>query len=108
MPLLFGGALWAAAAFFIFCYSLGRWGRTPGKWAMGIRVLGVELAPCGFARALLRSLLLIVDGFINFSFGALMIACTANRQRIGDLAARTIVIREPPRPTTSRSLDALA
>ena len=110
-PLLFGGALWAVAAFLIFCYTLGRWGRTPGKWAMGIRVLGMELAPCGFGRALLRSLLLIVDGFLfvdgflNFSFGALVIACTANRQRIGDMAARTIVIREPARPPPVQSLD---
>jgi uncharacterized RDD family membrane protein YckC len=111
-PLLFGGALWAVAGFLIFCYTLGRWGRTPGKWAMGIRVIGMELAPCGFARALLRTLLLIVDGFLfadgflNFSFGALVIACTANRQRIGDMAARTIVIREAARPAPVQSPDA--
>ena len=103
-PLLLGGALWAIAGFFICCYTLGRWGRTPGKWAMGIRVIGAELAPCGFGRALLRTLLLIVDGFLfadgllNFSFGALVIACTANRQRIGDMAARTIVICEAAQP----------
>jgi uncharacterized RDD family membrane protein YckC len=108
MELLLGGALWAAAGFFILCYSLGRWGRTPGKWAMGIRVLGLELAPCGFARALLRSLLLIVDGFLTFSFGALMIACTVNRQRVGDMAARTIVIREPAPTPPVRSLNTLA
>jgi uncharacterized RDD family membrane protein YckC len=113
-PLLFGGALWAVAAFFLFCYTLGRWGRTPGKWAAGIRVIGIELAPCGFGRALLRTLLLIVDGFLfavgflNFSFGALVIACTANRQRIGDIAARTIVIREAAPPAPARSLDTRA
>ena len=113
-PLLFGGALWALAGFLIFCYTLGRWGRTPGKWAMGIRVIGMELAPCGFARALLRTLLLIVDGFLfadgflNFSFGALVIACTANRQRIGDMAARTIVIREAARPAPVQPPDARA
>ncbi len=112
VPLLIGGVLWAGAMFLILCYTLGRWGRTPGKWAMGIRVLGAELAPCGFARALLRSLLLIVDGllfmdgFLNFSFGALLIACTLNRQRVGDMAARTIVVREPARPAPVRSLDA--
>lgn len=113
-PLLFGGALWAVAAFLLFCYTLGRWGRTPGKWATGIRVIGMELAPCGFGRALLRSLLLIVDGFLfadgflNFSFGALVIACTANRQRIGDMAARTIVVREAAPPAPLQSLDTRA
>jgi uncharacterized RDD family membrane protein YckC len=112
VPLLFGGALWAAGMFLVLCYTLGRWGRTPGKWAMGIRVLGMELAPCGFGRALLRSLLLIVDGllfmdgFLNFSFGALLIACTVNRQRVGDMAARTLVVQEPAQPAPARSLDA--
>ena len=111
VPLLYGGALWALAAFFIFCFRLGRTGRTPGKWAMGIRVLGTDLAPCGFARALLRSLLLIVDGllfmdgFVNFSFGALVIACTMNRQRMGDLTARTIVVRDTARHAPAQTLD---
>jgi uncharacterized RDD family membrane protein YckC len=92
--------LWAVAAFFILCYTLGRWGRTPGKWAMGIRVLGTELAPCGFARALLRTMPLVLDGLLfisgslNFRVGALVIACTVNHQRLGDMAARTIVVRE--------------
>jgi uncharacterized RDD family membrane protein YckC len=110
--LLYGGALWALAAFLIFCYALGRWGRTPGKWVMGIRALGMDFSPCGFWRALLRSLLLIVDGlpfmngWLNFSFGALVIACTANRQRMGDMAARTIVVREPAQPAPVQSLDA--
>jgi uncharacterized RDD family membrane protein YckC len=109
VPLLFGGALWAVAAFLAFCYTLGRWGQTPGKRAMGIRVLGIERAPCGFARALLRSLLLFVDGLLfmdgllNFGFGALVIACTANRQRIGDMAARTIVVRETAHPAPVQS-----
>jgi uncharacterized RDD family membrane protein YckC len=98
-PLIVGGAFWAVAAFFLLCYTLGRWGRTPGKWAMGIRALGTDLRPCGFSRALLRTLLLFVDGFLlNFTIGVLLIAFTANRQRMGDLAARTIVIRELPHP----------
>jgi uncharacterized RDD family membrane protein YckC len=74
----------------------------------------MELAPCGFARALLRSLLLLVDGFVfvdgflNFGFGALVIACTANRQRIGDMAARTIVVHETAQPAPVQSLDTQA
>jgi uncharacterized RDD family membrane protein YckC len=41
---------------------------------------------------------LFMGGFLNFSFGALVIACTANRQRIGDMAARTIVVCETAHP----------
>jgi uncharacterized RDD family membrane protein YckC len=112
--LLYGGAMWALAAFFILCHRLGRSGRTPGKWAMSIRVLGMDLAPCGFGRALLRSVLLIVDGLVfmdglvNFSLGALAIACSVNRQRMGDMVARTIVVREAAHPAPVQSLDVRA
>jgi uncharacterized RDD family membrane protein YckC len=111
VALLMAGALWAVTAFFVFCYALGRWGRTPGKWAMGIRVLGADLAPCGFARALLRTLLLLADGFmfmngyLNFGFGALLIACTVKRQRLGDMAARTIVVRVTAPAVAVQTLD---
>lgn len=75
-----------------FSYLEGRFGKTPGKWLLGIRVLGTDLQPCGFWRALLRNLLTFVDGFFNFLVGALLVALTDNWQRLGDLAARTIVV----------------
>jgi uncharacterized RDD family membrane protein YckC len=34
-----------------------------------------------------------VDGFFNFMVGVLLVALTENWQRVGDLAARTVVIR---------------
>ena len=36
---------------------------------MGIRVVGTDLQPCGFGRALLRNFLAFVDGFFNFLVG---------------------------------------
>jgi uncharacterized RDD family membrane protein YckC len=36
-----------------------------------------------------------VDGFFNFLVGILLVAFTPEWQRVGDLAARTIVIRVP-------------
>jgi len=75
-----------------FSYLEGRFGKTPGKWLLGIRVLGTDLQPCGFGRALLRNLLTFVDGFFNFLVGALLVALTEKWQRLGDLAARTIVV----------------
>ncbi len=77
-----------------FSYLEGRFGKTPGKWLLGIRVLGTDLKPCGFGRALLRNLLTFVDGFFNFLVGALLVALTENWQRLGDLAARTIVVTD--------------
>ena len=75
-----------------YSYFEGRSGKTPGKWLLGIRVLGTDLRPCGFGRALLRNLLTFADGFFGFLVGALLVALTENWQRLGDLAARTIVV----------------
>ncbi len=75
-----------------YSYFEGRFGKTPGKWLLGIRVLGTDLQPCGFGRALLRNLLTFVDGFFSFLVGALLVALTENWQRLGDMAARTIVV----------------
>jgi uncharacterized RDD family membrane protein YckC len=79
-----------------FSYFEGRSGKTPGKWLLRIRVLGTDLRPCGFGRALVRNLLTFVDGFFNFLVGALLVALTEHWQRLGDLAARTIVVVDEP------------
>jgi uncharacterized RDD family membrane protein YckC len=87
-----------------YSYFEGRFGKTPGKWLLGIRVLGTDLRPCGFGRALLRNLLTVVDGFLNFLVGVLLVALTENWQRLGDLAARTVVlVDETPASARARS-----
>ncbi len=92
--LMFGTLLWAILCLFVFSFLEGKWGVTLGKWAVGIRVLGVDLRPCGFGRALVRNLLKFIDGFFNFMIGILLIGLTENWQRVGDMAARTVVIDE--------------
>jgi uncharacterized RDD family membrane protein YckC len=84
--------LWALLVLLVFSYLEGRYGKTPGKWLLGIRVLGTDLRPCGFGRAFVRNLLTLADGFFSFMVGALLVALTENWQRLGDLAARTIVV----------------
>lgn len=98
-PLLFFGLFIAAfllglLVLVAFSYTEGRFGKTPGKWMLGIRVLGTDLRPCGFGRALLRNVLTFADGFFSFLVGALLVALTENWQRLGDLAARTIVVAD--------------
>jgi uncharacterized RDD family membrane protein YckC len=90
--LFVGAFLCALLVLLAFSYFEGRSGRTPGKWLLGIRVLGTDLQPCGFGRALLRNMLSLVDGFFSFLVGALLVALTENWQRLGDMAARTIVV----------------
>jgi uncharacterized RDD family membrane protein YckC len=68
-------------------------GRTLGKWAAGIKVVRSNGAPVGFAQAIVRALFALVDfGFLGV--GIITMFVTARSQRLGDLAASTVVVRE--------------
>ncbi len=90
--LMCGGFPWMIIWLLIFSSLEGSRGATPGKWLLGIRVMGTDLKPCGFGRAFLRNILKFVDGFFNFLVGVMLAALSHNWQRIGDMAARTIVV----------------
>jgi uncharacterized RDD family membrane protein YckC len=90
--LMIGGFFWVLACLLLFSFFEGKWGGTPGKWILGIRVFGTDLQPCGFGRALVRNLLKFVDGFFNFMVGVMVVALSESWQRVGDMAARTVVI----------------
>jgi len=64
-----------------------------GYWYSGA---GRRFKSCGIGRALLRNLLKVADGFFNFMVGIMLVALTQNWQRVGDMAARTVVVRAEP------------
>jgi uncharacterized RDD family membrane protein YckC len=70
-------------------------GQTPGKRAFHLRVINVEGYPIGFYEAMLRNLLRAAD-FVPVFYGVgFLVASTSERmQRIGDIVAGTMVIRE--------------
>jgi uncharacterized RDD family membrane protein YckC len=83
-------------------------GRTPGKRATGLRVVRQGGEPPGFLAAAVRNLLRLVDLLPAFyAIGIASILFTPRNQRLGDLAAGTLVIRER-RPSRSSSLSASA
>jgi uncharacterized RDD family membrane protein YckC len=80
--------------YFIAFETLWR-GRTLGKAALGLRVVTKEGAPVGFRHAAIRALLGLVDFGIGGGFFAVVfILFTRDNQRLGDLVAGTIVLRE--------------
>ncbi len=87
-------AVWLTILVISLLVAQGRWGFTPGKWLCGLRTLRTTLRPCGFARSLVREVVLGVDAcnYLCWAPGILSIALTDFRQRLGDLVADTIVV----------------
>lgn len=80
-------------------------GRTPGKAAMGISVATVDGTALTVGAVTLRTLMRLVDFLPGlYAAGALAIAVTPRNQRLGDLVANTVVIRNRL-PTTAAGGD---
>jgi CAAX protease family protein len=79
--------------YFAFCEW--RWGQTIGKNAAGIEVRSLDGAErLTFGQASVRNLLRLIDFFV---IGELMIVASKRKQRLGDKAAKTVVVRRAPR-----------
>ncbi len=79
-------------------------GRTPGKRWNGLRVVMAGGQPVGLGSSAVRTLLRIVDIWLTLGIvGSVSIMATRRNQRLGDLAAGTIVVREQ-RATAGRPL----
>lgn len=95
-------------AFFVISWFYGGlfealWnGQTPGKRLMQIRVLSADGQPIGGVQAVLRNLLRSADAlpaivvFPLYLFGLISCTATSRFQRLGDLAAGTMVVVEEP------------
>ncbi len=69
-------------------------GRSPGKMLIKLRVVGRDGMPPDLSDFAIRNLLRIVDALPSgYAFGLLCIVLTERGQRLGDLAAGTVVVR---------------
>ena len=86
-------------------------GQTPGKKALGISVINDDLTPVSLGTSLVRNLLRTVD-FLPLFYLAGLVTMLSNRhfQRLGDLAAGTLVIsvRQSARAAPVKELEPLA
>jgi uncharacterized RDD family membrane protein YckC len=93
-------ALAFVAGFAVFtaydiCFETLASGRTPGKRVVGLRVVTRGGAPVRFMTSAIRNLLRLVDILPGtYLVGIVFIVATGRNQRLGDLAAGTIVVRE--------------
>jgi uncharacterized RDD family membrane protein YckC len=100
-------ALWIVALTFLVTFSAWYgyfalfeivWrGQTPGKRALGLRVISASGRPVTPMQAILRNLLRAIDVLpAMYAIGIVSVLVSARNQRLGDLAAGTVVVREQP------------
>ena len=94
LPSAFAGAI-----FIIVVLSALVWipAVSPGKRALGLRVLRPDGTTAGLGRKLCRSLAQMLSELIFF-IGILMIAFRKDRRGLHDLICDTVVVRRPPNP----------
>jgi uncharacterized RDD family membrane protein YckC len=80
--------------YYVFCEMLWA-GRTPGKRAMHLRVVGETGHPITFRQSVMRNLLRAADFLPTmYALGALVMGRDERFRRLGDLAAGTMVVVE--------------
>jgi uncharacterized RDD family membrane protein YckC len=89
--------------FYPVMFELSRSGATPGKSVAGIKVVMDNGLPVTPAASFTRNLLRVAD-FLPFGFGAALVSMLLRRdsKRLGDVAAATLVVHEPPRAPRAR------
>ena len=90
--------------FSLLCELFNR-GQSPGKMLFGIRVVMKDGSMPTISAYLLRWMMLFVDIWIFQWVGVLSILITKDNQRLGDLAAGTLVIKEKKYHKINVSLD---
>jgi uncharacterized RDD family membrane protein YckC len=92
---LVASGIWALGTGYDIYFEVRHNGQTPGKRRAGIRVIRDNGAPVDFRSSCVRNLLCIAD-FLPFGYllGAMVVILSSRAQRLGDMAAGTLVVRE--------------
>jgi uncharacterized RDD family membrane protein YckC len=87
--------LFSLMTFYHLFFELLWNGQTPGKRRTGLRVIQSSGLPLTVSAAIIRNLVRLFDFMpILYGIGLIALFATKNTQRLGDLAAKTVVIRE--------------
>ncbi|MBU6341703.1 MAG: RDD family protein [Bacteroidetes bacterium] len=85
-----------ALGLFVYFILFEIWnrGQTPGKRAVGIKVVRLDGKEPEWGDIVLRSVLYLMDAFFSLGvLGAILIKTSPKAQRLGDMAANTALIR---------------
>jgi len=93
-----GAALLIGLVVAILYFPVGEafWGRTLGKLLTGLVIIDRDGRPPGVGKALLRTLLRLIEVnplLMGAIPAAIAVLASEHRQRLGDMAARTFVVR---------------
>jgi len=69
-------------------------GRTPGKRVAGVRVVMDGGEPVGLRASLIRNIIRLIEFALFYVPALISVLATRNNQRLGDLAAGTLVVRD--------------
>ncbi len=100
-PFWLGVMLPAALIYFLYhpVLEIAMQGQTPGKRWTHLRIVTADGAPAGVGALLVRNLFRLIDSMPAFyALGLLVMLCTRDQVRIGDLAAGTLVVYDTPLP----------
>lgn len=107
----FGGGVGLIVTFVLFwfynvLFEVLNHGATPGKRALGLSVVTVDGTPVGWSGSIIRNLVRFIDVLPGcYAFGCISVLVSDQFQRLGDLAAGTIVVYQAKQQTVSSSND---
>ncbi|MEU8817265.1 RDD family protein [Actinoplanes sp. NPDC048796] len=90
-----GNLLLFVVATLYYVLMEGYLGRTVGKMVTGIRVVDGETGrtPPGVGKAILRTIFRIIDSIFGYLVAFIVVLSSPRRRRVGDIVARTQVVR---------------
>jgi uncharacterized RDD family membrane protein YckC len=106
----FGSVVVLLSGFLVFAaydvlFEVFAGGRTPGKRLNGLRVVRVDGSPVTFFTSAVRNVLRLIDILpAMYLVGIVTILVTRQNQRLGDVAAGTLVVRERTEQPSLREL----
>ena len=97
-----GPALLAFAVYFLYFIVLeAARGATIGKMLLGLKVVRADGHAIAWRESIIRNLLRLVDGFLLYLVGLILILTSSKRQRLGDHIADTMVVKKSDVPASA-------